>query len=435
MNKSKEYKEYIEQNFMESKKSALEVSRAILHSELNAGGQAYTRTLHIPKIFTHQDKQNFTNIVNTTYGIFKKVIQAYRKDEDIRLLFPFDKRLEELILLPKTYDIDIPICRVDIFYDEETKDFYFCEFNTDGTSAMNENRRLHQFLKEYNNVYQQDTELYEEMELLHKWTKEFLKTARSIEGMPEKPNIAIVDFLDHAYLSELKVYQKEFSEMGCLCEVVDIRELSLDGKELKTPSGMKVDVIYRRAVTSDVMEKYDEVQSFIQAVKEGYVAIIGQFQTQLVHHKEISKILVNPMMQKYFTQEEIDFIHAHVPNTYDLNQDVPIDWKEKDQWIIKPKDSFASKGVWAGVDYDQEQWEQKVLENMDNDYIIQRYIRPYQSENIDLVNSDEFDTFSNMSGLYVFNGQFAGVYSRMSDGGIISTQYNEKTVPTLFTKD
>ena len=42
----------------------------------------------------------------------------------------------------KKYDCNIPIARIDIFYDEETGGFKFCEFNTDGTSAMNEDREL-----------------------------------------------------------------------------------------------------------------------------------------------------------------------------------------------------------------------------------------------------------------------------------------------------
>ncbi|MBP3853326.1 MAG: hypothetical protein J6D18_02020, partial [Erysipelotrichaceae bacterium] len=138
MKREKEYKKYIESHFIESKKSALEIARAILHSELNAGSGVYTKTLHIPKFFSFRDKEIFEQIVQITYSVFSIVIEAYRKDEKIRALFPFDPRLEELILLPAAYPTPIPICRIDIFYDEDTKDFYFCEFNTDGTSAMNE---------------------------------------------------------------------------------------------------------------------------------------------------------------------------------------------------------------------------------------------------------------------------------------------------------
>ena len=53
----------------------------------------------------------------------------------------------------------------------------------------------------------------------------------------------------------------------------------------------------------------------------------------------------------------------------------------------------------------------------------------------DEINYDDYQMYSNLTGLYVYDGKFAGVYSRLSDSGIISTQYNEKTVPTLFIKE
>ena len=40
-----------------------------------------------------------------------------------------------------------------------------------------------------------------------------------------------------------------------------------------------------------------------------------------------------------------------------------------------------------------------------------------------------------MSGLYVYNGEFAGIYSRLSTGGIISSQYNERAVATLVVQE
>ena len=141
-------------------------------------------------------------------------------------------------------------------------------------------------------------------------------------------------------------------------------------------------------------------------------------------------------MQKYFTQEEVAYIEKHLPKTYDLTKDVADMIKEdKNQWIIKPKDSYAAKGVWAGVDLNTEEWKHEVEHWIDKDYIAQEYITPYKTENIDLVNYDDYQMYSNLTGLYVYDGQFAGVYSRLSDSGIISTQYNEKTVPTLFIKE
>lgn len=435
MNYTLKLKNYIDEHRIESKESALKTTMAIQASELNAGGPNYTRTLHIPKFYTQEDKRIFASIVDTMYQIFSKVIMAYRSDENIRELFGFSKELEELILLKPRYESLIPICRIDIFYNEKTKEFGFCEFNTDGTSAMNENKRLNEFLS-LNNAFMALNTDFEIMELVNTWVDAFLKICQSDCKLGQSPNIAIVDFLDKAYLNELYVFEKVFKEKGYQCEVVDIRNLEYrDHKLWSTKSGMQLDVIYRRAVTKDVMENLDLVKDFIDAIKADDISIIGAFQTQLIHHKCINQVLLNSLMQEYFTQEEVGFIKKHLPKTYDLTQDIADMIKQdKDNWLIKPKDSYAAKGVWAGVDLKTEEWKHEVDHWVDKDYIAQEYITPYKSENIDLVNYDDYQMYSNLTGLYVYDGKFAGVYSRLSDSGIISTQYNEKTVPTLFIK-
>lgn len=429
------YQKAIQTHWLESKESAMSITHAIQKSELNLGGNMYTRTLHIPKIFSQQDKKIFQSIVKTTYGIFSKVIEAYKKDAEIRKLFGFSSELEELILCEPAYASPIPICRIDIFYQEKTKDFAFCEFNTDGTSAMNENKRLNDFLK-LNNIYQNDPHAYEILELVDSWADALISTMKQDPIVSPSSRIGICDFLENAYYTELYVFEKVFQEKGYDCEVIDIRQLEYtNGKLISKKTQKPIDVIYRRAVTRDVIDHYDEIQPFIQAYKDHAFCCIGAFQTQLVHHKQITQVLMDPLMQKYFTKEEVGFIEAHCPLTYDLTENILEKVADdKDRWIIKPKDSYASKGVWAGVDLHPEQWKKVLHNHLDQNYIVQRYVTPYRTINIDLVNHDAFMEYSNMTGLYVYNGEFAGVYSRLSDGGIISTQYNEKTISTLFLR-
>ncbi len=426
-----EYRLYIESHKLECKKNALEINDAIVHSELNAGGNNYTHTLHIPKFFTQEDRQIFSKIVHQTFQIFEKVIQAYKEDERIRKLFPFSKELEELILIDPPYSSLIPICRIDIFYNEESKDFSFCEFNTDGTAAMNENQRLNDFLSMHT-IFQKDKRHYEYMELVHSWINEFLKLTKEAK-LSEHPRMAIVDFLDHAYLSELYVFEKEFNKVGCFCEVLDVKDLVYKGGHLYSKkSHQAIDVIYRRAVTSDLFDRYEQSKPLFQAIKDQAVCMIGSFQTEIIHHKESMKLLSHPLLQAYFTQEERDFIQKHCPQTYDWTDSTSITLSDKNQWILKPKDSFGAKGVYAGVDLKEKDWQKILQETKNKDYIIQRYIPPYKTWNIDLARHDTFQQFINMTGLYVFNGKFYGVYSRLSDSGIISSQYNERTIPTLF---
>ena len=49
---------------------------------------------------------------------------------------------EELILRADPAVSLLPMARIDFFYNEQTGAYKYCEFNTDGTSAMNEDREL-----------------------------------------------------------------------------------------------------------------------------------------------------------------------------------------------------------------------------------------------------------------------------------------------------
>ena len=105
---------------------------------------------------------------------------------------------------------------------------------------------------------------------------------------------------------------------------------------------------------------------------------------------------------------------------------------DKDRWIIKPEDSYGSKGVYAGVELDEEAWKQMVQSKRGEKYILQEFCTPYRTDNI-VFDNDGFswiDT-SNLTGLFVYNRQVAGIYSRISFEQMISTQYNEMAVPTI----
>ncbi|MDD3221695.1 MAG: hypothetical protein EOM34_00825 [Clostridia bacterium] len=438
---TKKMGEYIRMNMLESEKSAGAMEEYIKHSDLNAGGNNYTRTLQIPKIYDMETINHFSGIVETTYGIFEKVIGEYLKNKEYRKLFPFSKELEELILLPVGYEEMVPVCRIDIFYNEETRDFKFCEFNTDGTSAMNENKVLDDILYMNNawNHFKEEVQP-ERFELLDSWVDAFMKTYRSGKNAVEKPYVAIVDFLDKAYLNEFYVFEKHFKAKGIDAEVCDIRKMVYRDGRLYTPKGHAVDAIYRRAVTSDVVKFHDEIPDFLQAVRDEKVCLIGAFRTQIVHHKCICEVLVHPMTKGILTDEENHFIEEHLPKTMKLDDISEKDreamlYEDKERWIIKPVDSYAAKGVYAGVDYSHKEWHRIVGGCLNQDYIVQEYCPPYRTENISFdMKPYEFKLYSNLTGLYTYNGKFQGVYSRMSDGGIISTQYNEKTVASRYLK-
>lgn len=397
--------------------------------------------LYIPKLFPEAVVDFLCNQVTIIYSILDKVIREYLTHEDYRALFGFDKRLEELILIDRLYKTTLPIARVDIFLNEEDLSYKFCEFNADGSSSMNDDRELNISIK-YTDAYQRMQEHYDldSFELFDSWVEEFMNIYSTYQKKVDKPKVAIVDFLEKgASLEEFEQFRQSFIKAGYQAEVCEIRDLRYASGQLYSPSGMPIDAIYRRAVTSDIMEHLEEIPDFIQAVREQKVCLIGSFCTQVIHNKILFKLLFEERTQRFLTEEERQFIKEHIPYTVSLSEtDCNMDEiiENKNRWIIKPEDSYGAQGVFAGIHYTRKEWEQIIKEHLENHYMLQEFHMPYQSRNV-LMNEKypQFKNYSNLMGLYVYNGKFKGVYSRLSGKEIISVEQDENDAASVIVKE
>ena len=399
-------------------------------------------TLYVPKLFTTEDIRIFENLVQTLYGIFDKVIKRYREDASYRRLFGFPAELDELILRKPRYESNIPIARIDIFYNEKTGDFRFCEFNTDGTSAMNEDRELNHGLK-LTRAYRQLSGRYRlcTFELFDSWAKTSLGIYRETKGACAHPHVAIVDFMESATNNEFEIFAESYRRMGASCEICEIRDLRYENGRLYGAQNQPIDLIYRRAVTGDIMKHMDEAADFIRAVKDEAVCLVGDFVTQIAHNKVLYRILHHPATRAFLTEEEDAYVKAHVPYTALMTEDY-LPYQDiignKDGWILKPLDSYGSKGVFAGVEYASDaEWKEIVDAHRVGGYLAQEFCVPYLTKNIDFSKGAdaEFLEVSNLTGLFVYDGAFAGIYSRVSRGKMISTQYSEIALPSVLVEE
>lgn len=441
---NKYYNEYIElvnNNMSVCRDDAAEMRIALENSSAHYHG--YTvHTLYIPNIYTEKDYERFKSIAKTTYSILDKVIKEYISNSKYRSLFKFEKKLEDLILRPAVYSETLPVSRIDLFYNPETGDFKFCEFNTDGSSGMNEDRELvnvfntSKIFSEFSKKHHLKT-----FELFNSWVHEFENIYNSCSIKVNQPHVAIVDFMSSASNEEFEEFKRAFERAGYSCEICDIYKLTRKNNCLISPSGKKIDVVYRRAVTCDIMQNYDKIRPFIDAAMNNEVVIIGDFRTQVVHNKLIFKILRDDMTKAILTDAENEFIEKHVPRTYILTHDIIHKLnvlRDKNKWIVKPSDSYASKGVLAGIEAKtDEQWLSFLSQHMNTDYLLQEYITPFETRNLDILwhKNDDYIQISNITGMFIYNGNLHGLYSRVSKTGIISTQYSEMTLPTMIAQN
>ena len=418
---------------------------------------------YLPKYFSEEGFAKLKSDLEQAWRILVRVIEEYLDKADYRELFGFSPELEEMILHRPAYSTLLPVCRLDIFLNEETGDFKFCEFNADGSSAMNENAELY---RTYRNTLlcRQMDERYEQhmFELFDSWVETFLRIyaegqepGRQEADKAALPAAAVVDFLEKgSSAAEFTAFRQAFERAGCRAYVAEIRDMRFEDGRLLTGEGHPVDAVYRRAVTSDILAHREEVRPFLEAVCGRKVCLIGDFCTQVVHDKVLFRILHDARTAAFLSAEDRAFIEAHVPFTAMLTREIAERAdvrKNREKWIIKPRDSYGAHGIYPGRLCTEEEWLKQLDAHADTDYILQEFVTPYRTENIyfgpasaktpaagqENLGEDslpQWQSFSNMTGVYLYGGRVAGIYSRASVTPIISVEGDEHEMTSIVLK-
>ncbi|MCH4888167.1 hypothetical protein EZV73_11320 [Acidaminobacter sp. JC074] len=397
--------------------------------------------LYYPSIYSAEDVKNFEKLTEDIYKIVNKSIDIYLNHPEVRPVWGFDKRLEDLILIPHRFKAKVPMGRFDFFYYPDGT-YKFCELNTDGTSAMNEETPLTDVLLN-NFAMKHFSEKYtiERYELYQSWVdevasiyKEFIENGGQAS---EKPMVIIMDFMSKGSPLEFEVFKETFIKSGFDCEIVSPDELKYSDGYLYT-NGKKVDIIYRRLVTRDMMDHYDELGDLIEGIKANKTCIIGSIKSQIVHTKKYFEALHHETVRKYFTKEELDYIDACIPYTRALIMEENMDEyvENKDKYIIKPIDYYASKGVFAGKEYDADKWRYMLEDCCKEGYIIQEFCDKSNNENLYFDEDGHFEvkTVNNITGLFLYNEKLKGIFTRAGFNAVISDLNDGYSLSSLVVK-
>ena len=246
-------------------------------------------------------------------------------------------------------------------------------------------------------------------------------------GGKNKPSIAIIDYTERGTNDEFLYLKDFFISRGYQTEICDLRRLELKKDGLWCGS-FKMDMIYRRAVTDDILEYEKESQVFIDACRRGAVCVVGPLRSHIVHSKLIFPFLTSALAGKYFTEEENEFIRNHVPWTkrlLDVEHLIPEFIENKNEYFLKPHNSYATDGVICGADLSQEDWTHSIEQIMNmksNPYLVQKKIDiPKYKFAVDEKGS--LKEFNVKLDPYVFGNMLCGFYARISNKNIIALNH------------
>lgn len=388
----------------------------------------------VPYLFNKADLDYIGAQCRMAHGILCKVIRRYLDDPSYRAMFKLPPEVERLVLLPCNYDQLLPMGRFDFFLDEDDLSYKFCEFNTDGSGAMSRDFMIGQALMQ-SETFKRFSQRHEvrQFELFDSWVEAFMRIYRTDKNAVEHPTVCITDFEESGVFSDFNRFIEAFERAGIPARFVDTRAFEFDGEHLRDASdGTVIDAIYRRAVTSELLQHPGECDALIDAVATEKVCLIGHFRTTVVHSKMVSIALFDEKTRAFLTPEECAFIDAHLPRTYQLSS-TPAGYTldevkaNKDSWIIKPADDYGAHGVYPGVDFDAAAWERIVDDNLDSGYIVQEF---YPPRHVDIVNTEldgsnpcKVESWESMPGVYLYDGEPVGFYCRLGQEGVIAIDH------------
>lgn len=395
-----------------------------LKNGVTYGGKVIPFTYQ-PFLVSTRDTDAFKFIVTRTNEIIRKVTERYLSDESFRALFNFSKPLEELILHDPLYEIPVAIGRYDVFFNSLT-DFMFCEINTDGSSAMSEDSGLAEIFKDAK-IFKDLNWHLKSFELYDTWVDKSLELYDSIYKNHDRITVCIADYNGSGTTKDFELFKRAYEKAGVSCVIADLTELKYDEENnALTYNGTKIDLVYRRAVTSEIMEKYDESLDFIKAYLNDAFLCLGSFRSQIAHNKTFFEVLHRDEVKSFLDEDDLMFIEDHVPFTARFEGDEDFFEeivKNKDEYIFKPNDLRGAKGVFVGREFSEDEFRTRAREVFNNGFIYQKFVDKKLVKFVELDENGNWQTVerANMIGLFSYMENFKGIYARFGVDNIIGS--------------
>ncbi|GAB4336968.1 MAG: hypothetical protein Kow0099_10190 [Candidatus Abyssubacteria bacterium] len=400
-----------------------------------------------PLILTERQAAYIGGVAEATLRLMEKITALFLHEPAVRNAFNFGPQQLDLIETHPGYDLSIPCSRLDSYFDGHG--LRFSEINTDGAAGMDGAHKLPRLflasptMREFFSAFPNITVFDINHGVLHA----LLRCYREFAGGSgtATPRIAIVDWKEVRTYEEFLAYEEFFKEHGYDALVADPRELEYNGRAL-SHRGRKIDIIYRRVVSTEYVERLDEVKPMTRAFKDHNVCVVGSFRSDVAFNKKVFAVPHDPRLSRFFTEEERMLAERHIPWTRAF-EDIECEYRgermsmrelarvHKDRFVLKPSNLYEGRGVKLGKVTSQEDWEHHIGEALETDYVLQELI-PIPTMPVGIWQDGmEVSPWFIHVGEYVFGGRFCGLYCRAADVPVIDRLSKERMLPCLVLKE
>jgi uncharacterized circularly permuted ATP-grasp superfamily protein len=434
-------------SLIEHRPALLEESRVQLIERMNEvrfvfGGRMLSPYLR-PHFVTREQWQRITTICQSVWGAIEKVGRAAPSDKLMLEQIGLTGGERELVAIDPGYDEVSVTSRLDSFLTDES--YQFVELNAECPAGIAyqdvaaeifcELPLMREFKRRHN-----VTPMYCRQNLL-----DALLTIYARVRGKEKPNIGIVDYKGLPTQREFELFKEFFEARGLATTIADPRELDL--REGKLCLGdFQIDLVYRRVLTTELLEKLDECRAFVEAYRTGAAVFVNSFRTKYVHKKMLFGVLTDQRHQRYFSDVEQEAIRRSVPWTRRLEdarttyQGREIELLEfvranRDKLVLKPNDDYGGHGIFIGWESDASAWDSAIEQALNGDYLAQERVTTSR-EVFPFVDDGGVKMIEQLLDLdpLLFFGRVAGAFTRLSSSSLANVTSGAGMVPTMIVE-
>lgn len=263
-------------------------------------------------------------------------------------------------------------------------------------------------------------------------------------GGSGSPTVAIMDWADVKTRADQEILREAFAARGLDCFLADPRGAELRDGRLWA-EGRAVDLVYRRAVLSELVAREDEVRAFLESYRDGRVVFVNSLRCHLSEDKAFLA-LVTDEAQRLLSEDERRFVAGIVPWTRKLEERrtekdgaaidlVPFVLANRAQLVLKPAHGYGGRSVFVGDETEPSAWEAAIREGLGAAWIVQeRVVIPEEPFPIFEGGKLEIESLKVNANPFYAAGAEVGAVTRASRSSVINVSAGGGSVPTFVVE-
>lgn len=398
-----------------------------------------------PLIIAREQYERVARAAQVLAGAFERLTIAALADAQLLAELDLTERETAMARIDPGYSFACVTSRLDAYLNGD--DFQFLEYNAENPAGIADQSQLEKVLFTLPHMREFLARYPHWLPRPHaRLLTTLLEVYREWGGEVERPQVAIVDWAGVSTESEFRILQDYFNAQGYPTEIADPRALTFDGEHLRA-GNFRIDILYKRVVIHEFLEKFDETHPLSRAYAEHKVCMVNPFRAKLAHKKLGFAILSSPAYAHLFTPAELTAIHAHIPwtrrvrpgrTTFDKGEDELLDIlrRERDRLVLKPNDDYGGAGVVIGWETSADDWERATQHALSASYVVQeraavRKVRMHVFIEDRLEREEMFVDFNP----YLFRGRAEGALVRLSSSSLCNVSSGGGETALLVLED